>query len=167
MPRRTEEDLGRLSRQKGQRWERVICTLLREIFPTEIYRGHQHISGGVNKGEGCDCEGSPFWVEGKHQKLSNPRAALLQSLKAQEKKRDSRLAVAICKDDRRPAGWHVGIPLDPATVTMTLSDWSILVEDWVRLKQAQKEPLELERRPNREGSVLNEPIARSYASDEE
>ncbi len=165
MPRRAKGIVGRLSRQKGQRWERVICTLLREIFPEEIYRGHQHISGGASKGEGCDCEGSPFWVEGKHQKLSNPRAALLQSLKAQEKKKDNRLAVAICKDDRRPAGWHVGIPLDPSTATMTLADWVTLIEDWVRLKQAQGEPLELTRRPPKEGSILNESVARCNLSE--
>lgn len=133
--------MGSRSARKGKVWERAVCRLLRPVFGDGVHRGDQRRQGGSAPGEGCDNEGTPFWVEAKHEQLSNPRAALRQARTKQAERGDLRPAVAICKDDKPPPGWKVGRALAPPTVTMELSDWIALVEDWVRLRRLAGEPV--------------------------
>jgi hypothetical protein len=101
--------LGRRSRRKGKTWERELAALLRPLFGEHVKRGFQSRCGR----DGCDVEGTPFWLEAKHGKLVNVRAALRQALEAT----DGRPAVVVAKDDR-------SAPL----VVMRLEDWLGLVE---------------------------------------
>lgn len=96
--------LGKRSRTKGKTWERAVAALLRPVFGAEVARGFQSRSGR----DGCDVEGTAYWVEAKHGKLVNVRAAIRQALAAT----DGRPVVVVSKDDR-------STPL----VTMQLSDW--------------------------------------------
>ena len=100
----TRAALGRRSRRKGKTWERELAALLRPVFGEHVKRGFQSRCGR----DGCDVEGTPFWLEAKHGKLVNVRAALRQALEAT----DGRPAVVVAKDDRNA-------PL----VVMRLEDW--------------------------------------------
>ena len=100
---------GRRSRTKGKVWERAVAALLRPIFGEQAKRGFQSRSGR----DGCDVEGTPFWVECKHGQLVNLRAALKQALEDS----DGRPVVVCAKDDR-------SAPL----AVMRLSDWLELVQ---------------------------------------
>jgi hypothetical protein len=104
----TRSALGRRSRRKGKTWERELAALLRPLFGEHVKRGLQSRCGR----DGCDVEGTPFWLEAKHGKLVNVRAALRQALEAT----DGRPAVVVAKDDR-------SAPL----VVMRLGDWLELV----------------------------------------
>lgn len=100
--------LGRRSKRKGKTWERELAAMLRPVFGERVARGFQTRSGR----DGCDVEGTPYWLEAKHGKLVNVRAALRQALEAT----DGRPAVVVAKDDR-------SVPL----VVMRLADWLALV----------------------------------------
>ena len=100
--------LGRRSRRKGKVWERELAALLRPIFPN-AKRGFQNRSGR----DGCDVEGTTFWVEAKHGKCVNVRGALKQALDDT----DGRPAVVVAKDDR-----------SAPFVVMTLNDWLALAK---------------------------------------
>jgi hypothetical protein len=127
--------LGKRSKGKGRAWERALVRLLKPIFGEDVHRGHQDNRGGVAAGEGCDCEGTPFWVEAKHEKATSPLAALRQCREAQAVNGDERPIVAVCKDDRKPKDWRPGQPMEPPIAVMELTDWLDLVADWARLKR--------------------------------
>jgi len=134
--------MGARSRTKGKRWERSVAQLLRGVFPA-TYRARQDRRGGAGTGEGADVEGTPFWIECKHHQVVNHRSALRQARAVQAERGDSRPRVAVCKEDRPPPDWRVGLPLEPPTAVMELAAWIALVDDWARLKRAAGEPLEL------------------------
>lgn len=133
--------MGKRSAEKGKAWERAVNRMLRAIFGDEVHRGDQRTRGGAAPGEGCDCDGTPFWVEAKHEFQTNVKGALRQALEKQDEADDARPPVAVCKDDKPPPGWRVGKPLAPPIAAMLLCDWLALVEDWSRLKQLVGEPL--------------------------
>lgn len=95
---------GRRSRRKGKVWERELVHELRPVFGDGVKRGFQSRCGR----DGCDVEGTPYWVEAKHGKLVNLRAALRQAIEAT----DGRPVVVVAKDDRT----------EPV-VAMRLADW--------------------------------------------
>jgi hypothetical protein len=100
--------MGRLSRVKGRAFEQAIARKLRPLFGSVIKRGYQTQSGKA----ACDVEGSPYWIECKHQKVVNIRAALAQAKTAT----DGRPIVVVAKDNGvRPI------------VCMELTDWLELV----------------------------------------
>lgn len=96
--------MSMMQRRKGKTWERAVATMLRPLFGDSVKRGFQSRSGR----DGCDVEGSPFWVECKHGRLVNLRAALAQAIRDT----DGRIPIVIAKDDRT----------DPV-VLMRLADW--------------------------------------------
>lgn len=107
--------LGRRARRKGKVWEREVAAMLRPVFGPAVARGFQSRSGR----DGCDVEGTPFWVEAKHQQLVDLRAAVRQGLADS----DGRTVVVVAKDDRKPPGWAVGQPGAAPLAVMLLSDW--------------------------------------------
>lgn len=133
--------MGARSRRKGRAWEQAVTRLLRPIFGDKVHRGDQRRGGGAAAGEGCDNEGTPFWVESKHEYQTNIKGALRQALIKQDEADDERPPVIVCKDDKPPPGWRVGRPLAPPLASMLLSDWLALVQDWTRLKRLAGEPL--------------------------
>lgn len=70
---------GRAAREKGKRGERIVAQILRAALPEiapEIRRGWQSRLGS----DDSDVKGLPgFWVEVKHQKAVNLRAAYRQA----------------------------------------------------------------------------------------
>lgn len=126
---------GRRNKRRGKVWERAVASLLRPIFGEDIHRGHQDNRGGFGKGEGADVDGSPFWIECKHEKQLAWRPAMRQA----QATTDGRPIVVIGKEDLKPPGWSVGKPGTPPVAIMWLTDWLELVQDWHRLK-AQYEP---------------------------
>lgn len=95
-------------RVKGKRWERDVAQRLRPLFGSHVKRGYQARAGC----EAPDVDGTPYWIECKHGRLVNLRAALAQALAAT----DGRPPVVVAKDQGRSA-----------LVVMTLADWLELV----------------------------------------
>jgi hypothetical protein len=141
---REEVDMGKLSRDKGKRWERAVAALLRPIFGGTVKRGLAQARFGAS--EDADVKGVPeFWVECKHGRQVNLRAALEQArgaesvsrngatrgTRAEVFPRDRLRPVACCKDDRK----------DPVVV-MYLDDFVSLLQEWWSLKCG--EPILLE-----------------------
>ena len=99
--------MGAMSRNKGSTWEREVARRLREVFGGGVGRGIGQTRGG--SAEAPDVDGVPgWWVECKHGKQPNLRAALEQARTAEEVWRSHHTAattrrrpVAFVKDDRR------------------------------------------------------------------
>ena len=102
--------MSKLSRTKGKVWERAVAQLLRPLFGDKVARGFQSRSGR----DGCDVEGTPYWIECKHQARLNVHAAVRQAVGAT----DGRPVLVIAKGQRE-------VPL----VIMTLSEWIAQQED--------------------------------------
>lgn len=88
--------MGARSRRKGRKWEQDLVHILRTVYP-DARRGIGQARSG---GEVCDIEGTPWWVEAKVSKRTNPRAAIRQA----EAATDGRPVVAICKDNAEKPG---------------------------------------------------------------
>jgi hypothetical protein len=101
--------MGKWSRNKGARWEVELGHILEPLWPG-AKRG---IGQARSAKEVSDVQGTPFWIEAKHQQRCNIRGAFQQATAAT----DGRPVVVITKDDRCP-------PL----VTMALTDWM----RWIR-----------------------------------
>lgn len=101
--------MGKLSRVKGRAFEQVTARKLRPLFGERVKRGYQRRDGR----EAPDVEGTPFWIECKHGKCVNVRAAMAQAVAAT----DGRAVVVIAKDDGTRA----------ALAVMWLDDWLELV----------------------------------------
>ncbi len=104
--------MGKLSRNKGKRFERAIATKLRELG-LETRRGWQTRSGSDDPDVICDALGD-CWIECKVGARPNVVAAMEQ---AREAAPAGRAPVAITH-------WDRGATL----VTMDLEDWL----EWVR-----------------------------------
>lgn len=117
--------MGKLSRDKGQRWERELGHLLSDIWP-DAKRGIQQTRAA---NEEADCSGTPYWVEAKVGRKQNIRAAMRQAIEAS----DGRPPVAVVKDDS-PGG---GKPAQ-TWACMRLDDWLDLVAELegLRLRHA-------------------------------
>ena len=86
--------MGRMQRRKGAAYERWVAKMFRSVLPgTEVKRGLQSRSG-----EECpDVTAGLFWVECKHGKLPNVRAALAQAVDDCPK---GRIPIAVIRDNR-------------------------------------------------------------------
>ena len=102
--------MGKLSRNKGARFEREVAAAFRGAFP-EARRGFGQARSG---GDVADVAGIPgFWVECKVGARPNPLAALRQA----EGNSNGEVAVAVCKVDR-----------ETATATLRLADFITLLD---------------------------------------
>ena len=90
--------MSKLSRTKGKVWEREVARMFRAYFGggALIKRGYQTRSGR----DGADVEGTPFWIECKHQRNCTPEAALVQAEEASSGAGDKRTSIAVCKSHR-------------------------------------------------------------------
>ena len=98
--------MGKLSRTKGHAFERDIAGRLRPTYGEGVKRAIQ--TRGA-KSEGCDVEGTPWWIETKVGVQPNPRAALRQA----QSDTDGRPVVCVIKDNgagSRPANEFVCMP---------------------------------------------------------
>lgn len=134
--RRSHQSIGRLSRRKGADWERQVAKDLRPIFGEHVKRGLAQSRFG--RGEAPDVDGcAPFWIETKHGKQTNPRAALQQAedgMSAAARDGD-RWPVAVCKDNQpRP-----GVPARPFVV-MRYDTFLELLEEWWQRRTTNCEP---------------------------
>ena len=78
--------MGRMERQKGKTFERLVVHAFREVCGPDVKRGIGQARAG---GEVPDVDGVPaMWIECKHHRRVNVRAALVQ---AEEAEFDSRL----------------------------------------------------------------------------
>jgi len=85
---------GTHARRKGRRWEQALAARLRAVFADpDIRRGLQSRGGA----EAPDVDVPGLWIECKHHRRVNLRAALAQAVTAAPV---GRIPVAICKDDR-------------------------------------------------------------------
>ncbi len=88
--------MGKAQREKGKRFEQAVAKDLRKIFGEKVGRGWQARSGI----DAPDVVGTPFWIECKHHKKVNIRAALLQAVNDSNVHNESMLPIAVCKDDK-------------------------------------------------------------------
>lgn len=130
---------GRRARTKGKTWERAVVRWLRATWP-RAYRGHQDSRGGSGGGEGCDVEGTPLYVECRHEREYQWRRHLREALSMRARRQDQRPLALVAKEDKRPPGWRVGQPTTPPIVVMLFDEWRSLVhelEAWRRMAQRQ------------------------------
>ena len=98
---------GRRSRRKGSTFERQVANDLKPLFEHARCAGLRQTQSGA--ADAPDVDGCPpLWIETKHGKQTNPRAALAQAEEAMAvwaaKGGDPALykwALAVCKDDRQ------------------------------------------------------------------
>lgn len=122
-----------MSRRKGKRWEQQLAALLRPIFhPIEIKRGIAQARDGA--GEAADIDGVPrMWIEAKHGKLVNLRAALAQAERAMAEARERELVADPMNVRPKEALWPIAICKDNhdrPVVVMRLDDWLQLITEW-------------------------------------
>lgn len=120
--------MGSRSRRKGRKWEQDVVRLMKVIFGDEVKRGLAQSRFGAS--EAPDVTNCPrLWIECKHEKIVNVRAAIKQAEKAlaesQDGKSKDRWPVAICKDD----------PVKPGAfarrlAVMNLDDFLELLAEW-------------------------------------
>jgi len=85
---------GACSRRKGAAFERALAARFREVLASPgIRRGFQSRAGT----DAPDVDVPGLWIEAKHHRRVNLRAALAQAIAAAP---PDRVPVAICKDDR-------------------------------------------------------------------
>lgn len=119
--------IGKRSRNKGSTFERQVASDFRPVFPGAKRAGlRQTQSGAHDAPDVSGCE--PFWIETKHGKKTNPRAALAQAENALRQHTNNlpdaskpiyEWPVAVCKDDRKTP-----------FVVMELSDFLELLAVW-------------------------------------
>lgn len=89
--------MGKLSRDKGARFEREIANRLKEVFgPRTIRSSGQCFSGDTR----ADVDCPEIWVECKVGKRPNIKAALEQAEEAIGIAKSDKTPVTICKWDR-------------------------------------------------------------------
>lgn len=85
--------MGKLSRDKGQRFERLVSKLMQPFWP-EAKRGFQSRNGG----DAPDVDGTPYWIECKAGARPNLFAAYEQAVEAS----DGRPPLLVLKKDHGP-----------------------------------------------------------------
>lgn len=85
---------GKHSRNKGARFERAMGKALAELYPGAA-RGIDQRRHGA---EDADVINTPWWVECKHHKVADIKAAYRQATRDT----DGRPVLIVTKDDRKP-----------------------------------------------------------------
>ncbi len=99
-------------KEKGKRFERVVKGDIAEFMPGEKVRR------GLQSANSAEVEVVPdvicplFWIECKHRKVPDVRAALRQAIEDAQLAGSDKIPVAIVKKDR-----------ESPTVTMPYEDW--------------------------------------------
>jgi len=119
---------GRLSRRKGKVWEREVARSLRPIFGDSVHRGHQDARGGSGAGEGSDIEGTPFYMECRHEATYDWRRHFRETQAKRAERGDDRPMVLVAKDGKKPPGWKPGTPGTPPIAIMLWEDLLKLLE---------------------------------------
>jgi hypothetical protein len=108
---------GARSRRKGANAERELAKRFAEAMPgADCKRGIGQARSGS---EVADVEVPRFFVESKHGKRPNPRAALAQAIEACEANGNGKTPIAVIRDDRK----------EPF-VCMRLDDFLGFVGEW-------------------------------------
>ena len=121
--------MGKLSRDKGKRFEREVARRIREELGGDVQRGHQSRSGK----DASDITGAswPFWTECKVGQRPNIIAAIKQA----KRDTDGRPVLVVSKRDR-----------EETLVTMEWSTFSELLQGvarvWAALAESERETLE-------------------------
>jgi hypothetical protein len=142
---------GSRSRRKGAQAERDLAKRFAEAMPgADCKRG----IGQARRGsEVADCEVPRFFVESKHGKRPNPRAALAQCIEAAEANGNGKTPIAVIRDDRKEA-----------FVCMRLDDFLGFVEEWWAAQQ-RKPTLDLIDAICSQPNPMTMPIGRENAVD--
>lgn len=119
---RTRSAIGRQNRARGQAFEREVAKLLRSLWPD----AERNIAQArTARREGCDVEGTPWWVECKSGRGIDWRAALEQA----ERDTDGRRCVVIGRElGKRVLMAYFRSPIGRCPcMWMTLGDWLLEV----------------------------------------
>ncbi len=110
-PKRSRKQVGKLSRNKGKVFEREIARDLRGIYGNQVKRGWQAREGT----DAPDVENVPFWVECKHHRKVNVRAAVAQARADVEAAGRELPILVVVKDNGQPplavVDWEVMLKL--------------------------------------------------------
>jgi len=109
--------MGKLSRTKGCAFERHIANRLKLIYP-HARRGIGQARAG---GEVPDVDGTPMWIECKHERRPNPFAALKQArLALTDTREPTKYAGGVVVIARKQGGEDIAVlPLDDYLTLMT------------------------------------------------
>ena len=109
--------MGKLSREKGARFEREVARELREIFGEDSRRGFQYRDGR----EAGDVLNPVFFIECKRHRRCNVKAALKQAVENCNDK--TKYPIAVTRDDN-----------ERSIATMDFEDFKDLVREWWELR---------------------------------
>ena len=126
--------MGKLSKNKGKKWEQAVARVFRAFLGDRIHRGNQSHRGGRGAGEGADVDGGPFWVECKHEKSCNLWKAMRQADAETAAKGDPRPSLVVAKQDKKPPGWRVGLPGAPVVAMLHAEVFADLLADYMYLR---------------------------------
>ena len=111
---------GKASRAKGARGEREAAELCRHLWPLADRKPMQ--ARGAKR-DGCEVEGTPWWIEVKSAALPRILPALRQARRDSLASGDGRPPLVLAKTTRE--GW---------TVTMSFADFAGLVTEAQRAR---------------------------------
>ena len=115
---------GKRSRRKGAAWERDLATILRSVYP----KAERCIAQSrTAKREGCDVEGTPFWIESK----VGARPDILGAVRQAQADTDGRSVLIVTKQDR-------GVPL--ATLPLAELMKLLVSATWTNARHAPVNP---------------------------
>jgi hypothetical protein len=140
---------GARSRRKGANAERELAKRFAEAMPgADCKRGIGQARSGS---EVADVEVPRFFVESKHGKRPNPRAALAQAIEACEANGNGKTPIAVIRDDRK----------EPF-VCMRLEDFLGFVGEWWRGAEAMR----FVQARNPPSWAVGAPVVRSFVLDD-
>jgi hypothetical protein len=108
---RTRSQNGRRSRAKGHAFEREVAATMRAVYP-DAERCIAQARTAAR--EGCDVEGTPFWIECKVGARPDVLGAMKQATR--DRGEDTRPVLVVARRDR-----------GPTTVTMELDAFVALL----------------------------------------
>jgi hypothetical protein len=100
--------MGKMQRRKGGDFERAVAVALRPVFAG----AHRGIGQTRSAGEVPDVDKTPYWIECKHRRVVNIRAAMRQA----REETDGRPPVVVSR-----------VNAEPMMVTMLFDDWLALL----------------------------------------
>lgn len=118
--------MGKLSRDKGERAMLEVQHILTEVFPAAQKRSQYR---GARK-DGCDIEGTPYWVEVKHCARITP-AMVGEWVKQALSETNGRPVTVWFRGDRQQ--WRVAHSMGPGRVLIEERDvWMHALRDAYR-----------------------------------
>lgn len=145
--------MGELSRRKGKVWEQECARRLKAIFGDQVKRGLAQSRFGAC--EAPDVTNVPgWWVECKHEKQVNLRAALKQAVEAEALCRSNTIRAGFPMDSRRPVAFCKDNRSEPVAI-LRLDDFLEIARSLWQLTKPREEKPDVQSTGPQQGAETN------------